>query len=122
MQSLGSKWTRLSTFFPGRTDMQIKAHWMQRFAQFSDLHVKNRAKKIQLLTPVVPVIAAAPIVAAARVQFASQPPPVAMPPPPPPPQIPRTPTPQRDYESLAGLGRDSSFGSRSFLDLSLWNE
>jgi hypothetical protein len=38
------------------------------------------------------------------------------------PQIPRTPTPQRDYESLAGLGRDSSFGSRSFLDLSLWNE
>jgi hypothetical protein len=122
MQSIGPKWTRLATFFPGRTDMQIKAHWMQTFAHFSDLHVKNRAKKIQLLSPAVPIVATLPIVAP-RVQFANQPPPMPMPPAaPPPPQIPRTPTPQRDYESLGGLGRDSSFGSRSFLDLSLWNE
>jgi hypothetical protein len=43
MHAIGPKWTMLSQFFPGRTDMQVKSRWMQRFATLSDLHLKNKA-------------------------------------------------------------------------------
>jgi hypothetical protein len=43
MQTIGPKWTMLSQFFPGRTDMQVKSRWMQKFASSSGLHLKNKA-------------------------------------------------------------------------------
>jgi hypothetical protein len=29
---LGPRWTKLAAFFPGRTDIQVKAHWLARFS------------------------------------------------------------------------------------------
>jgi hypothetical protein len=115
--SIGPKWTRLATFFPGRTDIQVKARWMQTFAHMSDLHVKNRPKRIQFLTP--PAAPAPPLEPTSPIQFIASeqkpPPAVQMVPP-------KPPTPQKECECLYSFGRDSSFGSRSFLDFSPWNE
>ncbi|KAK8864047.1 hypothetical protein M9Y10_011741 [Tritrichomonas musculus] len=44
MEELGPKWTKIATFFEDRTDIQIKTRWMQKFASFSNLHLKNRSK------------------------------------------------------------------------------
>jgi hypothetical protein len=114
MGSVGPKWTRLATFFPGRTDIQIKTRWMQTFAHLCDLHIKNRAKRIPFFAPVPP-----PPESNSRIQFI----PIQHKPPPPVPMAPpKPPTPQRECEYLYSFGRDSSFGSRSFLDFSPWNE
>jgi hypothetical protein len=48
MRALGPRWTTLATFFPGRTDIEVKSHWMQNFAHFSDLHVRNKIKRSAL--------------------------------------------------------------------------
>jgi hypothetical protein len=53
MVDLGPRWTAISQYFPGRTDMQVKSRWMQRFAPFSDLHLKNRQIHIPLPAPPV---------------------------------------------------------------------
>ncbi|OHS94791.1 Myb-like DNA-binding domain containing protein [Tritrichomonas foetus] len=42
MEELGPKWTKISAFFFDRTDIQVKSRWMQRFADVSKLHLKNR--------------------------------------------------------------------------------
>jgi hypothetical protein len=41
MEEMGPRWTNLAQFFPGRTDLQVKSRWMQRFALVSDLHLKR---------------------------------------------------------------------------------
>jgi hypothetical protein len=51
MREMGPKWTKLSAFFPGRTDIQIKTRWMQKFAQTSNLHIRNRVKKAPSFVP-----------------------------------------------------------------------
>jgi hypothetical protein len=60
MQEHGPKWTVLSQFFPGRTDMQVKTRWMQKFATTSQLHLKNKAIPPACAQP-VPLMTAAPI-------------------------------------------------------------
>ena len=52
MQLVGPKWTRLAEFFPGKTDIQVKNRWMQKFARFSSLHVPNRSVKLPVVAPV----------------------------------------------------------------------
>jgi hypothetical protein len=105
MQSLGPKWTRLATFFPGRTDIDIKSHWMHTFAACSNLHIKNRTKKVPVFPPTVPIVTGQP--AAVQFEPARVRQPTAMPP--------NAPTPQtREFDWFAS--RDPSFGSRSFLD------
>ena len=51
MEEFGPKWTKIATFFNDRTDIQVKTRWMQRFASFSNLHLKNRAKNNPLFIP-----------------------------------------------------------------------
>jgi hypothetical protein len=51
MEQFGPRWTILSSFFPGRTDIQIKNRWMQRFAHASSLHIQKRQIKIPQFTP-----------------------------------------------------------------------
>jgi hypothetical protein len=51
MQTIGPRWTQLTAFFPGRTDMDVKARWMQTFASHSNLHIANR--RIPVLQPVL---------------------------------------------------------------------
>lgn len=51
MEELGPKWTKIATFFQDRTDIQIKTRWMQKFASFSNLHLKNRSKNHQIIMP-----------------------------------------------------------------------
>jgi hypothetical protein len=41
MEEMGPRWTNLAQFFPGRTDLQVKSRWMQRFALVSDLHLRR---------------------------------------------------------------------------------
>jgi hypothetical protein len=53
MVEFGPRWTALSQYFPGRTDMQIKCRWMHTFAPFSDLHLKHR--QVQAPWPAMPV-------------------------------------------------------------------
>jgi hypothetical protein len=48
MTEYGPRWTALSRFFPGRSDLQIKHRWMQKFARFSDLHLSNRTPQTQM--------------------------------------------------------------------------
>jgi hypothetical protein len=115
MQSLGPKWTRLATFFPGRTDIDMKTHWMQTFAHASNLHIRNRTTRLPPFVPTRPP-APAPMVANGHVQFA----PVAVAAPVQPNRQliripPRDPTPQTRFEWWAA-SRDPSFGSRSFFD------
>jgi hypothetical protein len=43
MQAIGPKWTTLAQLLPGRTDMQVKSRWMQKFAASSHLHLKHKA-------------------------------------------------------------------------------
>lgn len=47
MNELGPKWTKIAKFFDGRTDIQIKTRWMQRFAMFSDLHIRKKRNYTQ---------------------------------------------------------------------------
>ena len=47
MTELGPKWTKIAKFFDGRTDIQVKTRWMQRFAMFSDLHIKKKRQNPQ---------------------------------------------------------------------------
>ncbi|OHS95996.1 Myb-like DNA-binding domain containing protein [Tritrichomonas foetus] len=42
MEEFGPKWTKIASFFQDRTDIQVKTRWMQRFASYSNLHLKNR--------------------------------------------------------------------------------
>ena len=51
MEELGPKWTKIATFFQDRTDIQIKTRWMQKFASFSNLHLKNRSKTHPIIIP-----------------------------------------------------------------------
>jgi hypothetical protein len=63
MEEHGPKWTTLLQFFPGRTDMQLKTRWMQKFARTSQLHLKNRVMPsgynpsvMQMVTPSIPSV------------------------------------------------------------------
>ena len=47
MNELGPKWTKIAKYFDGRTDIQIKTRWMQRFAMFSDLHIRKKRNYLQ---------------------------------------------------------------------------
>jgi hypothetical protein len=108
MQLLGPKWTRLATFFPGRTDIDIKAHWMQVFAGMSNLHIKNRKIEPPVFRPMMaPPVAPGPP-SGAHVQFMGMPARIPQPP---------TPHPELDWISAS---RDPSFGSRSYWDLAQW--
>jgi hypothetical protein len=51
MQELGPRWTFLASHFPGRTDLQVKHRWMQRFAWGSCLHLRNRYRNGTLPMP-----------------------------------------------------------------------
>jgi hypothetical protein len=101
MQMLGPKWTRLATFFPGRTDIEVKAHWMQTFASISNLHIRNRKIEPPVFRPPM-----APAQPPNHVQFNALPARIAKPP-----------TPHAELEWFSA-SRDPSFGSRSFWDLS----
>lgn len=136
MQEVGPKWTKLTQYLPKRTDIQIKARWMQKFADGWPFHVRNRPPKMpqyvpqnqcvvgQYGLPQTYVFPGARIVEEpvkmARVQFAQQIPqqiqamPVV--------EAPRVPTPEHEHEMIYDLPRrDSSFGSRSFMDFMNWN-
>jgi hypothetical protein len=63
MEEHGPKWTTLLQFFPGRTDMQLKSRWMQKFAATSQLHLKNRVlpanynfSPMQMASPSMPSV------------------------------------------------------------------
>jgi hypothetical protein len=99
MHTVGPRWTQLALFFPGRTDIDVKAHWMQSFATYSNLHVANRRKALPLFEPTIPY----------HVQFA---PPFA--------SAPKAAAPRA--EEYFAQSRDPSFGSRSYFDLSQWGE
>jgi hypothetical protein len=110
MQTIGPKWTRLATFFAGRTDIEVKSHWMQRFASHSNLHIPSRNRLAQPMfhpPPPLPPIQA-------HVQF--------MPLPGPPVIVPKVTTPHTDIEWYLGPSRDPSFSSRSFLDFNQWGD
>jgi hypothetical protein len=53
MQAIGPRWTQLALFFPGRTDIDVKTHWMQSFARYSNLHMANRRRGPPLLESTV---------------------------------------------------------------------
>jgi hypothetical protein len=40
-EETGPRWTKLAQFFPGRTDLQVKWRWIQRFALVSNLHLRR---------------------------------------------------------------------------------
>jgi hypothetical protein len=105
MHTLGPKWTRLAAFFPGRTDIEVKSHWMQVFARFSNLHVQHRERQSPMFHPTLPLPEAAP-----RVQFV-----------PLPGLVPKAPTPHGEVEWFNASREPSFSGSRSYLDLALWD-
>jgi hypothetical protein len=50
MQQLGPRWTQIAQSFPGRSDVQVKARWMHKFAGSSDLHIgRARRRKLETL-------------------------------------------------------------------------
>jgi hypothetical protein len=51
MLEYGPRWTAISQYFPGRSDLQIKYRWMQKFALFSDLHLINRSPPTLPMAP-----------------------------------------------------------------------
>jgi hypothetical protein len=107
MQSTGPKWTRLAAFFPGRTDIEVKSHWMQTFAGMSNLHIWNRTKKPPLFQPTMPP----PLAPNTHLQFMQVPP-----------LVPKAPTPHGELDGWLNQGsRDPSFGSRSFFDFTTWD-
>jgi hypothetical protein len=107
MQSIGPKWTKLATFFPGRTDIEVKSHWMQSFASLSNLHIKNRKKRPPAFQPTMPP----PMMTGPHVQFM-----------PLPSLVPKAPTPHGEIDCwFNSASRDTSFGSRSFFDFSAWD-
>jgi hypothetical protein len=112
MQTIGPKWTRLATFFPGRTDIEVKSHWMQRFASHSNLHIPNRNRLAQPMFHPPPPPPLPPT--QTHVQF--------MPLPVPPAMIPKAPTPHGDIDWYLGPSRETSFSSRSFFDFNQWGE
>jgi hypothetical protein len=104
MQTIGPKWTRIAIFFPGRTDIEVKAYWMQHFACLSSLHIRNRQRRPPAFQPTVPQQNPP----AARVHFAGA--------------IPKAPTPRGEFDAwFKGPSRDPSFGSRSCFDFSAWD-
>jgi hypothetical protein len=101
MQMIGPKWTRLAAFFPGRTDIDVKAHWMQRFGGISNLHIHNRKRQPPAFQPIMQN----------HVQFM----PVAE-------LVPKAPTPLVETDPwFSNFSRDPSFGSRSCFDFSAWD-
>jgi hypothetical protein len=104
MQTVGPRWTRLAAFFPGRTDIEVKTHWMQRFASHSNLHVLNRARPMRPLPPMATPIQQPQT----HVQFRPLPMQPGL--------IPKAPTPSGDVDWMLGPSRDPSFSSRSFYD------
>jgi hypothetical protein len=111
MRSIGPRWTQLAAFFPGRTDIQIKAYWMQNFAPISNLHIQNRAKKPPEFRPTMdarfgPDLALQiPAPPAIRIVDSKGATPV------------RPPTPSTPEHDLFRISRESSMDSRSFSDL-----
>jgi hypothetical protein len=61
MQLLGPVWTKLSAFFPGRTDFQIKSRWMRQFAPSSTLHLDLKPTKCPVFVPTTTEIRIVPI-------------------------------------------------------------
>jgi hypothetical protein len=48
MLQLGPRWTQIAQSFLGRSDVQVKARWMHKFAGSSDLHIRPaRRRKIE---------------------------------------------------------------------------
>lgn len=125
MKEIGPKWTKLTQFFKGRTDIQIKARWMQRFANISNLHIRRNNKRMPMFSPTnpwpnpvyifVPNGAIPPdTLLPSHVQVGNQLMPVhsaemAAPP--------KPPTPEMEQDQFDSLHYDCSFGSYSFLDI-----
>jgi hypothetical protein len=107
MQTIGPRWTQLAIFFPGRTDSDVKSHWMQTFAAYSSLHIANRRKAMPRFEPTIPLASRPP-----QVHF------VAIAPGPP---IPKQAS-SHGEEYFATASREASFGSRSFFDFTQWGE
>ena len=119
MQEIGPKWTKLTQYFPGRTDIQIKTRWMQKFANFSNLHIRNRSKKMPLFVPTTPCFPRQPMYVfmpakpppsgQMHVQFPNQVMPFS------PAVLPEPPTPEKEQSFFEPPFYDLSFGSRSSL-------
>lgn len=111
IQELGPKWTKLTQYFNGRTDIQIKTRWMKKFAPFSNLHMRNRPQFSHIL-PANPTVSFAP-----PPQQAEETPVVIQP-------IPKVATPEHEddlFETWSFGRRDFSFGSQSCLDCIPWD-
>jgi hypothetical protein len=110
---LGPKWTQIASFFPGRTDIQVKTHLMRTMPVLQAMQARPRFAFPPVMLPPPPqrlVRPPAPPVPPIHVQFQQAPRP--------PQQVldigpipPRTP----DWYSFS---RECSFGSRSFGELS----
>lgn len=53
MKEIGPKWTKLATYFNGRTDIQVKTRWMKKFAAVSNLH-QHPKRKVTPTNPAPP--------------------------------------------------------------------
>jgi hypothetical protein len=100
MQTIGPRWTQLTQFFPGRTDIEIKSRWMQRFAHRSNLHLVHRKPLFPNFQPTI-------LPLPGRVQFA--------------PLMPAQAKPVGEGEFFTGTSREHSF-NRSFSDYGHWEE
>jgi hypothetical protein len=108
MQMIGPKWTHLTAFFPGKTDVQIKEKWMRNFGNTAP---KRHGRRKQCPSPEAQrTLPASPEARNARMdQSVSQP---AVQPPS---------QDSTDFTGFSSLYRDSSFGSRSFSDFLPWD-
>jgi hypothetical protein len=110
MQTIGPRWTQLAAFFPGRTDIEVKARWMQVFAGYSNLHIGDRRRTPPKFEPTIPLG-----IPQNHMQFVQRTPDQGFP------SATRGTQPHAE-EYIPGTSRDTSFGSRSCFDFAQWGE
>jgi hypothetical protein len=103
---LGPKWTRIASFFPGRTDIQVKAHVLRTLPLFQAMHARPPFVYRPVMVPAPRLMPPPPPV---HVQFE---------------QAPQPPKPVLDIGAATPrtpdwftFSRECSFGSRSFGEL-----